>query len=182
MSLSRRPARPPATSARSSWPIAGRRIAGRCIAGELVTEHSAQRAGARSTAPAAGRTATAAALASSARPRARRSVSRPRRRPALQDRGDQLAERAGEVQLGIEIVGVDHANARRVRRTAPVTFAPSHIMGSGDGQMPPRGQQQKLVARVGQLMQICDELECHVRRAENRAAKLVDAIVQVLVA
>jgi len=47
--------------------------------------------------------------------------------------------------------------------------------------VPPRRQQQRLAARVGQLMQICDELECHPFGAESLAAKLVDVVVHALV-
>jgi len=48
--------------------------------------------------------------------------------------------------------------------------------------VPPRRQQQRLAARIRQLMQICDELERYPRRAESRAAKLVEAVVHALVA
>jgi type I restriction enzyme S subunit len=48
--------------------------------------------------------------------------------------------------------------------------------------IPPLKEQQRIVAKVDQLMKICDELEAKLRRAEDRASKLVEAVVQELVA
>ena len=48
--------------------------------------------------------------------------------------------------------------------------------------LPPRKEQDAIVLRVEQLMKGCDELEAMLRRAEERAAKLVEAVVQELVA
>lgn len=47
--------------------------------------------------------------------------------------------------------------------------------------LPPLDEQRRIVAKVGQLMKVCDELEAKLRRAEDRAAKLVEAAVQELV-
>jgi type I restriction enzyme S subunit len=48
--------------------------------------------------------------------------------------------------------------------------------------LPPLAEQGKILARVEQLMKICDELEAQLLRAEDRASKLVEAVVQELVA
>jgi type I restriction enzyme S subunit len=48
--------------------------------------------------------------------------------------------------------------------------------------LPPLAEQWWLVAKVEQLMKVCDELEAKLRRAEDRAAKLVEAVVAELVA
>jgi type I restriction enzyme S subunit len=48
--------------------------------------------------------------------------------------------------------------------------------------LPPIGEQRRIVAKVEQLMKVCDELEARLTRAEDRAAKLVEAVVQELVA
>ncbi|WP_437740876.1 restriction endonuclease subunit S [Sorangium sp. So ce1504] len=48
--------------------------------------------------------------------------------------------------------------------------------------LPPLEEQKRIVTRVEQLMKVCDELEARLRRAENRAAKLVEAVVQELIA
>lgn len=48
--------------------------------------------------------------------------------------------------------------------------------------LPPTAEQDRIVAKVQQLMQICDDLEANLRRAEDRATKLVEAVVQELVA
>jgi hypothetical protein len=39
-----------------------------------------------------------------------------------------------------------------------------------------------IVAKVDRLMKLCDELEAKLRRAEDRASKLVEAVVQEMVA
>lgn len=46
----------------------------------------------------------------------------------------------------------------------------------------PLAEQRRIVAKVEQLMALCDDLEAKLRRAEDRAAKLVEAVVQELVA
>ena len=38
-----------------------------------------------------------------------------------------------------------------------------------------------LVAKVDHVMKLCDELEAQLRRAEDRAAKLVEAVVGEMV-
>jgi type I restriction enzyme S subunit len=45
-----------------------------------------------------------------------------------------------------------------------------------------RAGQKRIVAKVEQLMKVCDELEARLLRAEERASKLVEAVVQELVA
>jgi type I restriction enzyme, S subunit len=44
--------------------------------------------------------------------------------------------------------------------------------------LPPLAEQKRIVAKVDQLMTLCDELDANLRHAEDRAAKLVQAIVQ----
>ena len=46
----------------------------------------------------------------------------------------------------------------------------------------PLPEQTQIVAKVENLMRVCDELESRLRRAEDSAAKLVEAVVQELVA
>jgi type I restriction enzyme S subunit len=48
--------------------------------------------------------------------------------------------------------------------------------------VPPLDEQKNLVAFIDRIMHLCDELEARLRRAEDRAAKLVAAVVQELVA
>lgn len=48
--------------------------------------------------------------------------------------------------------------------------------------LPPRHEQDAIVAKVEQLMKICDDLEAKLRRAEDRAARLVEAVVKEMVA
>lgn len=48
--------------------------------------------------------------------------------------------------------------------------------------VPPIEEQRRLVGKIEQLMTLCDDLEACLRRAEDRAAKLVEAAVQELVA
>jgi len=47
--------------------------------------------------------------------------------------------------------------------------------------LPPISEQKQIVTKVEQFMKVCDELEAKLRRAEDRAAKLVEAVVQELV-
>jgi type I restriction enzyme, S subunit len=47
--------------------------------------------------------------------------------------------------------------------------------------LPPLAEQKRIVTRVDSLMKLCDELEPNLRRAEDRASKLVEAVVQELV-
>lgn len=49
-------------------------------------------------------------------------------------------------------------------------------------RVPPLEEQAHIVTKLEQLMKICDELEAQLLRAEDRAAKLVEAAVQELVA
>jgi type I restriction enzyme, S subunit len=51
-----------------------------------------------------------------------------------------------------------------------------------DVPVPPPEEQEAIVVKVEQLMKVCDELEEQLRRAEHRANKLVEAVVQELVA
>lgn len=48
--------------------------------------------------------------------------------------------------------------------------------------LPPLVEQRRLVAKVDELMKICDELEARLTRAEELASTLVEAVVQELVA
>jgi type I restriction enzyme S subunit len=48
--------------------------------------------------------------------------------------------------------------------------------------LPPLAEQQRIVAKVEQLMNVCDDLEAKLRRAEDRAARLVEAVVKEMVA
>ncbi|MEZ4403208.1 MAG: restriction endonuclease subunit S [Kofleriaceae bacterium] len=48
--------------------------------------------------------------------------------------------------------------------------------------LPPLGEKQRIVAKVEHLMKVCDDLEASLRRAEDRASKLVESAVQELVA
>lgn len=45
-----------------------------------------------------------------------------------------------------------------------------------------RGEQKRIVAKVEHLMKLCDALESALRRREDRAAKLAEAVVQEMVA
>lgn len=46
----------------------------------------------------------------------------------------------------------------------------------------PLAEQKRIVAKVEHLMKLCDALEVALRRSEDRAAKLVEAVVQEMVA
>ena len=48
--------------------------------------------------------------------------------------------------------------------------------------LPPLAEQKRIVAKVQRLMKLCDDLEAKLRRAEDRASKLVEAVVQEMVA
>lgn len=48
--------------------------------------------------------------------------------------------------------------------------------------LPPKAEMQRIVAKVEHMMKLCDDLEANLRRAEDRAAKLVEAVVQEMVA
>jgi len=48
--------------------------------------------------------------------------------------------------------------------------------------VPPLAEQKRIVAKVEHLMRLCDDLEAKLRRAEDRASKLVEAVVQEMVA
>jgi type I restriction enzyme S subunit len=48
--------------------------------------------------------------------------------------------------------------------------------------IPPFEEQKRIVAKVEQLMKFCDDLEAKLRRAEDRASKLAEAVVQEMVA
>jgi type I restriction enzyme S subunit len=48
--------------------------------------------------------------------------------------------------------------------------------------LPPLGEQKRIVAKVEHLMKLCDALEAALRRREDRAAKLAEAVVQEMVA
>jgi hypothetical protein len=86
------------------------------------------------------------------------------------------------------------AHPERLRRAAAAHAAGS----SGDGMipaanlsmgniarflvpLPPLAEQRRIVAKLDQLMKLCDDLEAKLRRAEDRASKLVEAVVQEVV-
>ncbi len=46
----------------------------------------------------------------------------------------------------------------------------------------PLAEQRRVMAKVEHLMKLCDDLEAKLRRAEDRASKLVEAVVQEMVA
>ena len=48
--------------------------------------------------------------------------------------------------------------------------------------IPPLAEQKRIVVKVEQLMKLCDALEAALRRSEDRAAKLAEALVQEMVA
>jgi len=48
--------------------------------------------------------------------------------------------------------------------------------------VPPVAQQKRIVAKVEHLMKLCDDLEAKMRRAEDRASRLVEAVVREMVA
>lgn len=48
--------------------------------------------------------------------------------------------------------------------------------------LPPLAEQKRIVAKVEHLMKLCDALEAALRRSEDRAAKLAQAVVQEMVA
>jgi type I restriction enzyme S subunit len=48
--------------------------------------------------------------------------------------------------------------------------------------VPPVEERERIVAKVEQLLKLCDALEVALRRSEDRAAKLVKAVVQEMVA
>jgi type I restriction enzyme S subunit len=48
--------------------------------------------------------------------------------------------------------------------------------------IPPLVEQERVLASVNRLMKFCDDLEAKLRRAEDRASKLVEAVVQEMVA
>lgn len=48
--------------------------------------------------------------------------------------------------------------------------------------VPPLAEQKRIVAKVDQLMKLCDDLETKLQRTETTAAKLVEAVVAEMVA
>jgi type I restriction enzyme, S subunit len=48
--------------------------------------------------------------------------------------------------------------------------------------VPPPEEQRRIVAKVEHLMKLCDDLKAKLQRAEDRASKLVEAVVQEMVA
>jgi type I restriction enzyme S subunit len=47
--------------------------------------------------------------------------------------------------------------------------------------LPPSAEQQRIAKQHRIMMKLCDELEAKLRRAEDRASKLVGAVVQEMV-
>ena len=48
--------------------------------------------------------------------------------------------------------------------------------------VPPLEEQRRIVAKVEQLLKLCDDLEARLRRAEDRASRFAEAVVRDLVA
>jgi hypothetical protein len=78
------------------------------------------------------------------------------------------------------------AGAGRVGHPEPGSRrgVPHRRPGDGAGQVGGVGQteQKRIVAKVEHLMKLCDALEATLRRREDRAAKLAEAVVQEMVA
>ncbi len=49
-------------------------------------------------------------------------------------------------------------------------------------RLPPLAEQKRIVAKVDQLMALCDTLEAALRRAESTAQNLAEAVVAEIVA
>ena len=64
--------------------------------------------------------------------------------------------------------GIPHLTGRRLAEMTVV--------------VPPVSEQEQIVAKVKELMKICDELEVRLEQAEVRASQLVEAVVQEVVA
>jgi restriction endonuclease S subunit len=47
--------------------------------------------------------------------------------------------------------------------------------------LPPKAEMQRIVVKVEHLLKLCADLEAKLRRAEDRASKLVEAVVQEMV-
>lgn len=47
--------------------------------------------------------------------------------------------------------------------------------------LPPHEERQRIVAKVERLMALCDDLEAKLRHADERAAKLVEAVAAEIV-
>lgn len=77
------------------------------------------------------------------------------------------ASRAYIDQCGQTTAGQIGISGKQLK-AAPVPLAPLAV-------------QRRIVAKVEQLMKICDDLEAKLRLAEDRAAKLVEAVVHELV-
>jgi type I restriction enzyme, S subunit len=43
--------------------------------------------------------------------------------------------------------------------------------------LPPLAEQKRIVAKVGELMKLCDELEAQLERAEADGARLFESII-----
>ena len=79
----------------------------------------------------------------------------------------------------------DPAFQRRMIRAAVGSTVKHLRVGDVEALMvpiPPFEEQKRIVAKVEHLMKICDDLEAKLRRAEDRASKLVEAVVQEMVA
>lgn len=70
---------------------------------------------------------------------------------------------------------------RRARTTAGIFKVSQEDIQSLTVPVPSLGEQRRLLAKVEQLMTLCDELEARLLRAEERAAKLAEAVVRELV-
>jgi type I restriction enzyme S subunit len=74
---------------------------------------------------------------------------------------------------------------RHIEDFAPATAQKNinlEILGAVLIPLPPKAEMLRIVRKVDELMKLCDDLEGTLRRAEERATKLVEAVVQELVA
>ena len=74
---------------------------------------------------------------------------------------------------------------RHIEDFAPATAQKNinlEILGAVLVPLPPKAEMIRIVAKVEQLMKVCDDLEAKLHRAEDRASKLVEAVVAELIA
>jgi len=80
----------------------------------------------------------------------------------------KVAADTGSMSAYFTGAGIPHLTGRRLAEMEVV--------------IPPVSEQHAVVAKVEQLMKVCDDLEAKLRRAEDRAARLVEAVVREMVA
>ena len=72
----------------------------------------------------------------------------------------------------------------QVMDQAPSTTLPILSKGKWDlllTPLPPSNEQHRIIARIDELMSICDELETNLRHAETASEELVEAVVSEVV-